>query len=183
MFVFVTGVAGSGKSTLGRRLAASGIDAHDADEGTSRHVRVSDGAEVETPPRAVQTPEWVARHEFRFDVARVSELRAGATPGKPVVLLGAAYGDDEVVALADRSWYLDIDRDELRRRLAGRPADGYGQRAHELEAILAWHAAAAERYEGLGARRLDAARPVDEIANELLAGLAAPEFQESQRLP
>ena len=183
MFIFVTGVAGSGKSTLGRHLAARGIDARDADEGISRHVRVSDGAEVETPPPVLQEPEWVARHEFRFDLARVRELRAGATAGAPVVLLGAAYGDDEVIALADRSRYLDVDRDELRRRLAGRPADGYGQRAHELEAILAWHAAAAERYEGLGARRLDAARPVEEIADELLAGLAAPEFQESQRLP
>lgn len=183
MFIFVTGVAGSGKSTLGRHLAARGIDAHDADEGISRHVRVSDGAEVETPPRAVQNPEWVACHEFRFDLARVRELRAGATAGAPVVLLGAAYGDDEVIATADCSWYLDIDRDELRRRLAGRPADGYGQQAHELEAILAWHAAAAERYKSLGALRLDAARPVGEIADELLASLRALEFHESPRLP
>lgn len=171
MLVFVTGVAGSGKSALCAELSARGHAAHDADDGISRHVRVVDGAVVPMPPRSHQTPEWVAGHEFRFDLERVRGLAASAQRDAPTFLLGAAYGDDEVVAIADHSWFLHLEEAELRRRIAGRPRDRYGHAPHELESILAWHAAAADRYEALGAHRLDAARPVGLVADELL-GLA-----------
>lgn len=172
MLIFVTGVAGSGKSALCGELASRGVAAHDADDGISRHVSIAGGAEVQAPPRALQDQEWVTLHEFRFDLDRVRDLASQATPSDPVVLLGAAYGDDEVTAMADRSWYLDLDEGELRRRLASRTPGSYGQAPHELDAILAWHAAAAGRYESLGAQRLDATRPVAELADEILAAAA-----------
>lgn len=165
MLVFVTGVAGTGKTTLCAELCRRGLTAHDTDDGMSRHVSIADGVVVTTPPRAAQTPEWTARHEFRFDMDRVSELAAA---GGTAFLLGSAYGDDEVITIADRSWFLHLEEPELRRRLAGRPPAEYGHAPHELESILAWQAGAAQRYEALGACRLDAARPVAEIADELL---------------
>lgn len=173
MLVFVTGVAGSGKSTLASYLAGRGHRAVDADDGVSRHVRSSDGAPVKSPPRARQTADWAAGHEFRFDLARVSALAAGATPQDPAFLLGAAWGDEEVIAVAGLSFYLDVEEGELRRRLSDRPPGSYGQAPHELESILAWHAAAAQRYEALGALRLDAGREVGQIAGELLAATAS----------
>lgn len=171
MFIFVTGVAGSGKSTLCAELLGRGADAHDADEGISRHIRIADGAAVATPPRHRQDPEWTTGHEFRFDMARVRGLTARATPEVPVVLLGAAYGDDEVIALADRTWFLDLEEAELRRRLAARGPGSYGQPPHELDSIIAWHAVAAGRYESLGATRLDATLPVEELADEILGAV------------
>ena len=171
MLVFITGVAGSGKSALAGHLRSRGLRAQDADCGISRHVDAATGLPAQAPPRAGQTPQWAALHEFRFDLDRVSRLAESAGPHAPAFLLGAAYGDDEVVAIANRSFFLDLDEAELRRRLAARPAGSYGQEAHELESVLAWHAGAAERYEALGAVRLDAARPVGQIADELLGAL------------
>lgn len=173
MLIFVTGVAGSGKSTLCAELVGRGIGAHDADEGVARHVRLVDGAESPAPPRDAQGPAWVSAHEFRFDLARVRALASQATPQDPVVLLGAAYGDEEVITIAHGSWYLDLDETELLRRLAARPSCAYGHAPHERESILAWHAAAAARYESLGARRLDATRPVRSLADEILAAATA----------
>ena len=173
MLVFVTGVAGSGKSTLARALTDRGHRAVDADEGIARHVRAEDGTPVQAPPLAGQGPAWVAAHEYRFDLAGVAALAASAGPRAPTFLLGAAYGDVEVMAAARHSFFLDLEETELRRRLAGRPAGSYGQAAHELESVLAWHAQAASRYRALGARRLDARRPPGEIADELLAATGA----------
>ena len=167
LFIFVTGVAGSGKSTLTARLRETGFEAHDADDGISAHFRLRDGARV-TAPRSAQDAAWVAAHEYRFDMAQVREL-ASAAGGEHLFLLGSAYGDDEVIALADRSFYLHVEEAELRSRLARRAPGGYGQAPHELESILAWHAGAAGRYEALGLQRLDAERPVDAVADELLA--------------
>ena len=168
VFVFVTGVAGSGKSTLCAHLSARGASAHDADEGISRHVRLPGGEPADTPPRGEQTPEWAAAHEYRFDLGRVRELARAGQNG-PTFLLGAAYGDAEVMAIADRSFYLDLDEAQLLARLAARGPRGYGATPREVESILAWNAAAPERYEALGAVRLDATRPVRELAAGLLA--------------
>lgn len=167
MLVFVTGVAGSGKSTLCAELSARRIAALDADEGISRHVRKADGRVVEAPPRHEQDADWVSLHEFRFDIERVKELTRWP---KPTFLFGAAYGDDEVISLAETSWFLHLPQEELRQRIARRPPGSYGHAAHELDSILAWHSSAAQRYEALGARPLDATRPVTAIADELLAG-------------
>jgi thymidylate kinase len=183
MLIFVTGVAGSGKSTLCACLSDAGLEAHDADRAISRHVRAADGAVVATPPRHEQTPEWAAAHEFRFDMARVGEIAAEAAAREPSVILGAAYGDDEVIAIADLSFYLHLEEPELRRRLAARPPEQYGHHPHELESILAWHSAATGRYERLGARRLDASRPVDSLAREILGFTATGNSHARQRLP
>ena len=172
MFIFVTGVAGSGKSTLCAHLRALGASAHDADEGISRHVYLADGLPAATPPRREQTPEWAAAHEYRFDLDRVRELARG-DKDRTTFLLGAAYGDDDVIEIADRSFYLDLGEDQLLARLAARGPGGYGSEPHEVESILAWHAAAAERYEALGAIRLDATLPPRELAARLLAATGA----------
>lgn len=175
MLVFVTGVAGSGKSTLCAHLRALGASAHDADEGISRHVRLPDGEPAGTPPRSEQTPEWAEAHEYQFDLGQVRELARASRSGT-AFLLGAAYGDHAVMTIADRSFYLDLGEDELLARLAARGPGGYGSEPHEVESILAWHAAAAERYEALGAIRLDATLP----ARELAAGLLDPAGGEIQ---
>ena len=175
MLIFITGVAGSGKSTLCENLAGRGLRAYDADDEISRHVRIADGVPVASPPRHEQTPQWVREHEFRFDLGRLCAIAAQATPEEPAFVLGAAYGDCEAVKLADLAFYLHVDRAELGRRLAGRSPDAYGSAPHELESIFTWHASAADRYERLGARRLDASRPAGQIADELLAvALGAP---------
>lgn len=172
MLIFITGVAGSGKSTLAVHLGELGFEAHDADDGISAHYRRHDGVRVETP-RPTPDAAWVAAHEYRFDMAQVREL-ASAAGSEPLFLLGSAYGDDEVIALADRSFYLHVDEPELRRRLARRTPGGYGQAPHELESILAWHAEAADRYEALGALRIDAGRPVAEVAGDLTGLVGSP---------
>jgi hypothetical protein len=138
---------------------------------------------VAPPPRLDQTPQWVREHEFRFDLARVGEIAARATAREPSVILGAAYGDDEVIAIADLSFYLHLEEPELRRRLAARPPEQYGHQPHELESILAWHSSAAGRYERLGARRLDASRPVDTLAREIRGFTAAANSHARRSLP
>lgn len=183
MLVFVTGVAGSGKSTLCAELSSRGHAVHDADDGISRHVSIVSGAEVPTPPRAEQTPEWVARHEFRFDLERVARLADSASAARPAFLLGAAYGDDAVIELADQAWFLHLGEPELRRRIASRPPDAYGHAPHELDAIIAWHGAAVARYEALGARRIEASRPVGEVADELLAAVLTENPPGQRNLP
>lgn len=168
MLIFVTGVAGSGKSSLCAALLARGEDAHDADEGISGHYPRAGGGRVTPPPRSGQTAEWAAAHEYRFDLGRVRGL-ASAAAGQRVFLLGAAYGDDKVASIADHTFYLDVGEQELRRRLAARGPGGYGSAPHELESILEWHALAARRYEALGAARLDGEDPAADIAAALLS--------------
>jgi hypothetical protein len=167
MLIFVTGVAGSGKSSLCAELLDRGEDAHDADEGISGHYSRSGGEPVSPPSRAGQTAEWAAAHEYRFDLGRIRGLACSA-PGRRTFILGAAYGDDEVVSIADRSFYLDVGEQELRSRLAARGPAGYGSAPHELDSIIAWHALASRRYEALGATRLDGEAPTTDIADALL---------------
>jgi shikimate kinase len=168
VLVYVTGVSGSGKSTVCAELVRRGYDARDTDDGISAWFRIADGAEVPTPfADGYRTAEWCAAHEWRYSTERVVRF-ADAVRGGVGFLCGGAANENEVWSLVDRALYLVVDARTLRERLARRTNNDFGKASDELEAILAWHAGAADHCRRYGIDPVDATRPVDEVVDDIL---------------
>ena len=174
MLIYVTGVSGTGKSALCAELVARGYDPRDADRGIGGWFRIGDGVEVARPSvDGYRTQEWYAVHQWGYSVERVARFASEVSDGVGF-LCGSGANENEIWPLINKPFYLDVDEATLRERLATRTSNDFGKTEYELRNILEWHRNMAANARRFGIEKLDASRPVVEIADELLSRCRLP---------
>lgn len=155
---FISGVPGTGKTALMKELRVRGEEAHDADDECVM-ISKKTGAIVDYDSRKDDPYDWI------YPTESLRKLKAQAA-SKHVFLLGSVDNFDEVNDAADKYIWLDIPLDILLQRLDARRKD-YGKSASERQSIIELYT---ELKASLGPKllRLDATKPVDQIADELL---------------
>ncbi len=167
MLVHVTGVAGSGKSKLRVQLEARGLVAADSDDGLCAWFD-SSGAQVPTLDLRERTPDWYANHVWRLLPGEIDQLTLTCAVG--VGFLLGVFAD--TAALRERfgaRFFLTAPNDLIQARLRDRDGDGYDTRFAAFGGAAKWQAVAETYWAGEGYLPLNAARPVTEVADELLA--------------
>lgn len=171
--VWVTGLSGTGKSTVCAALRELGHRAFDADgDGFSRWVSRETGEPVDDPPYPVPAG-WLDDYGWEIDVERV---RAVAGTRIQTFLCGGAENESDVWDLFDRAVRLVLDDAATEARLASRSSNAFGKHPEELAAVLQWNRIVVDKYRRLGvpvvdARTARAARaPIDQIAGGAAAG-------------
>lgn len=166
-FVWVTGLSGTGKSSVCQALIAQGHSASDADrDGFSRWVDRETEEPVEDPPHPVPSG-WLERFAWEIDVERVRALAAEPRT-KSIFLCGSVENELDVWEYFDRVVCLVIDDETTRRRLAGRTTNAFGKNPEELAAVLGWNRVVAAKYRELGASVVDATRPLDVVVRAVI---------------
>jgi len=164
--VQITGMSGTGKSTIAAVLAGRGLAAVDADGDRllSRNID-SDGNVVEDV--AVPDFAWLARHSWEWNPARLDELIGAVTPAT-LYVCGCA---DNELQLADRFtlvFLLEIDEPTMLARLASRDKE-FGRigdtREYQRRKLPGYQ----NRVRASGAIPIDARRPLDHVVNEILS--------------
>lgn len=165
--VWVTGLSGTGKSSVCRALVAAGHSAFDADwDGFSRWVDRETGDLVDDPPYPVP-PGWIERFAWEIDVERVRAL-AGETRSGVTFLCGSVENEADVREYFDQIVCLVVDDETTRRRLADRATNAFGKHPEELAAVLGWNEGVAARYRELGAAVVDATRPLEDVVRTVV---------------
>jgi dephospho-CoA kinase len=167
---FVTGISGSGKSTVRNYLKMQGYEAYATDEdGLAAWYDKVTGEEYPGYPSSDErTPEFSQRFAWMMSRAGVAQLATDAAE-RPVYLCGAVANELELLDLFAVVITLDVDVETLRRRLASRTNNDFGKSAHELAQIISWHADDFAAYRRTGHIIVDAARPIDEVVRDVLA--------------
>jgi shikimate kinase len=166
--VFVAGIAGAGKSTVGRELRRRGFRSYDTDEDEIAQWRHTvTGVVTPLLAEAHRTPEFLAQNAWIADPDRIRELGGRGKEGF-VFLCGSAANEDEVWPLFDLVVLLSIDETTMRRRLLTRTDHDFGTRAHELELLLAWRQVIDDHYVSRGAIRIDATQPLPFVVDAIL---------------
>src|SRR5262249_37857794 len=153
--IYVTGISGSGKTTVQAELTRRGYTAFDTDEDEiAQWTHKVNGAITPLLADAHRTPEFLLANEWRAEPEPV-RLLANESAGRTAFLCGHVGNEDEVWSYFDNVFQLSIDEATLRRRIATRTAHDFGRRPHELELLLAWHQIIDDHYLRLGATVID----------------------------
>jgi dephospho-CoA kinase len=160
MSMLITGISGTGKSTVTQELAKLGFLAVDADCD-----RYSKWADAPNTPDLGSSPvlpgrDWVWRED------KIRELLQG-TKQANLILSGCAANMGPFVPMFEHVVLLSCPAAVMIRRLATRTGNDYGKQPHELERILALKESIEPRLRKLSTLELDTAQPLAETISRL----------------
>jgi len=165
---YVTGVPGTGKSTIQKELQKRGYEAYDVDEPAfGGPVNKATGKPTTVPPIEERRPEWFDEHEWRISRQAIEDLKT-RSEGKTIYLCGTATTENLVWDLFDMVLYLNIDEETLRSRIAARTDNDFGKTEHELRLILERYKAAQQNIGKLNVTLIDATKPVRQVVEEVI---------------
>src|ERR1700722_17887478 len=114
--IYITGIAGSGKSAAQKELQQRRYEAYDVDEpGIGAAYNRQTGEVVGVPDAQERSEQWFSEHTWKMNIKVVEELKSRSLHNT-IYLCGRAANENEVWQLFDRVVYLDIDDTTLRRR-------------------------------------------------------------------
>lgn len=171
MLVHVTGVAGTGKSTLRKEFTRLGSLAADGDDGLCGWFDLS-GKQVPNVPLENRTSDWYENHQWRLMPGAVERLGDQCADGVGY-LLGVFADATEISEQFGARYFLTAPTEVILARLKARDGVGYDTRFAAFGGPDAWQEAAESYWAQEGYLPLDADRPVAAVATELLA-LANP---------
>jgi len=155
---FISGVSGTGKTTLMHELRSRGKEAHDTDVDCIRRSKQT-GESLNYDRAKIEGYEWI------YPTESLKKLKTQSST-KDVFLLGSIDNFHEVIAAADEYIWMTIPLDLLTERLDKRTKQ-YGKSDSERKSILALYK---EMSVAINPElfTLDATKSVESIADDLL---------------
>lgn len=170
--IFITGISGSGKSTVLNELQKQNYEAHGVDEeGYADWVNRTTGDIVPFPEDESNNDihEWYIRHRWVLSYERISQLKTDSDNRQTLVFIGGvAEGEKEVWHLFDKVVLLSVDEATIRRRIASRKDNHFGKTPEEMADILKWLNDNQNNYRRFGASIVDATKPINEVLNDVI---------------
>lgn len=167
--IYITGVEGSGKSTVAYELRRLGYEAIDVDSSklSRRYIKGSWEASKNLPEPHESHVSWYQEREWKIKPADI--LRIKMEPGdKTVFLCGITENFVEIMPYFTKVICLVLHKAGVIERINSRVNNDFGKDPAQLEYILAKH----RQYESLlaenGALMIDATKPLSEVVSEIV---------------
>lgn len=156
----ITGLPGTGKSTVCTALKTRGLTAYDGDyDHLARWYNNTTGQPVLGSHE--RTVEFLENHSRDIKPGVVKSLVKDNTP---VFLCADPENEDELAPLFDKIFALILDEKTRQNRLAARTNNTWGKTPHEIAYDLAIKPKAYARYEKLAYIKIDASNAPADIA-------------------
>ncbi|GAC1392135.1 MAG: hypothetical protein NVSMB46_07090 [Candidatus Saccharimonadales bacterium] len=167
---FITGIAGSGKSTVTNELKSRGYEAYDTDDdGFSRWLNSQTGYihPKSSVKKEDRTEEFLKNHIWVVPRASLEKLSKLALD-KTIFLCGVASNEDEIRDLFKLIFELTIDDKTLIHRLTTRTTNDWGKQPHELEKTLESQHGAAGLYRKHNPILIDATQSIKLVVDNII---------------
>jgi len=166
--IFITGVAGSGKSTASKELNKMGYKSYDIEEldGMFKMIRRDTGKDFKDYDNAdiekVKNADWIC------DKNKLEELLKKQND-EIVFYCGIASNNDEIIPLFDKVILLKANPEVVRKRLSSREGtDDMGNTAESRDWVLSWKDRLENKLTKQGATVIDADGTPTEVAQKII---------------
>jgi len=170
--ILVTGISGSGKSSVMEELRYRGFEAHGTDEhGLGCWEDIETGRIVDMPEdlSEAQLHEWFANNKWVYKEDEIKKLsqRASETTND-IYVCGTTSDEWKVWGYFNKIFALTVDPDTAKDRIVSRTNNSFGKDEKELADILKWHKEAPDSYRRHSAVLIDAARKLDSVVDDII---------------
>lgn len=163
----ITGLPGSGKSTVCAELKSRGYEAYDGDEDhLAKWYNNKTGLAVKKEDEE-RTPAFIQAHSRNISRKTIKDL-ASRAKDRPIFLCNDPENEDELRDLFAKIFALVIDEKIRQHRLATRTNNSWGKLPHELEYDLVFQRKANDTYEKFPYTTIDAAQSPEDIVDQIL---------------
>jgi len=165
----ITGLPGSGKSTVYAELKKRGYEAYDGDyDHFAKWYNNTTGEPIHEERYHERSPEFLQEHSRNIAYQLVKDLAIKAQ-NTIVFLCADPENEDELVGLFDEVFALRIDENIRQKRLATRTNNTWGKLPHEVAYDLAVKPVALARYDKYDYKIIDSNRPIEDIIDFIVA--------------
>ena len=164
----ITGVAGTGKSTVAKELQKRGYAAYDTEVGFSYYVNKQTGEKAAYP--AQPSLEWYAQHERVFDEQVLNNLFKKHAD-EPLFICSITANQKKFYPQFKKIFLLTASDDLIASRLETRTNNHFGKHPLDKYRILSGHQAFDHELKSAGAIAIDSSQTLDQVITEILANL------------
>ncbi|MEK7063216.1 MAG: hypothetical protein AAB955_00825 [Patescibacteria group bacterium] len=169
----VTGVAGTGKTSVCRQLVAMGHEAHGIEDSENEGLFAMFRKDTGEPYEGyTNTPEMIKNAEWRCDVTKLRAL-LGAQKTDTAFYCGTASNMDDIIPLFDKMILLTAPAEVVHTRLSDREGKDYmGGTEESRQAVLGWKDWWDDEMRDRGAIEVSADGIVKEVAERVVQAAA-----------
>ena len=164
---FVTGVSGTGKSTVCRALAARGYATIGLDEVPGLSCWVHKKTREKLDKKADFSAEFLTTYEWVCDMKSLKELVQNKEEDF-IFIAGNVENVLECIAFADKSFVLICSPETFLTRIAGREDNEYGKDEDAKNFLLSYYESDNKKCLEAGAVAIDAERSLKQVVENIL---------------
>lgn len=166
MKYLITGVAGTGKSTIAKELRTRGYAAFDTETGFSYHINKKNGEQSVYP--ANPSIEWYDAHERVFDEKVLKNLFKKHAR-ETLFICSITSNQKKYYPQFDKIFLLTADDETLIKRIEQRTDNHFGKHPLELKRIIERRQAFDNELKAIDAVVIDSTKPIKKVVDEILA--------------
>jgi GrpB-like predicted nucleotidyltransferase (UPF0157 family)/adenylate kinase family enzyme len=167
--IYITGVSGTGKSTVAQALKNRGYEVYSIDEipGLCCWINKNNGKKVDY--EAVLNKQFIDTHIWVCDIEKIKQI---LTDKKGVIVLGIAENQNEYVPLFDKVILLQCSPETFIKRIESRVDNDFGKDTGIQEHLLNTYQEFESNLLARGAIPINTERPIEEVANMIISEMS-----------
>lgn len=167
---YITGVAGTGKSTVLDELIGRGYKGFDVDM-----VGICGWVNKETKEKGKYRPgigaAWIKAHDYLCDISSLKK-EIKKQKSDVVFVAGITTNQKDFLSLFDKVFLLYTNKDIFLKRLANRTGvNQYGKEEKDRKEIVTWYEKFESEMKKQGAIPIESSRPIGKIVDEILTNI------------